>query len=240
MIRQKLFENFAHPRGLWGRLAGEVMARKPANRERGRWALAELDPAPDDRVLEVGYGPGLSVAEACRRVGHGHVVGVDLSGVMLRQATRRNADAIREGRLELRMGDAQSLDADLRDLDLIYGINVWQFWSDQTATVRDLAMRPPAARRPPRPGVHAAARGVDHRRRGGRAAAEAVRRRRPGGRRGADDAVRPAGRDGDRPAALTSPLSSPGVSVSRRAAPPAPRGSAAREGWLCGARRAGS
>jgi hypothetical protein len=51
MIRQKLFENFAHPRGLWGRLAGEVMARKPANRERGRWALAELDPAPDDRLL---------------------------------------------------------------------------------------------------------------------------------------------------------------------------------------------
>jgi SAM-dependent methyltransferase len=141
MIRQKLFENFAHPRGLWGRLAGQVMARKSANRERGRWALAELDPGPDDRVLEVGYGPGLALAEACRRVGHGHVVGVDLSGVMLRQAMRRNADAIREGRLELRVGDAQSLDADLCDLDLVYGINVWQFWSDQTATVRELATR---------------------------------------------------------------------------------------------------
>ena len=141
MIRRKLFENFAYPRGVWGRLAGQVMARKPANRERGRWALAELDPGAGDRVLEVGYGPGLSLAEACRRVAHGRVVGVDLSGVMLRQATRRNAEAIREGRLELRVGDAQSLDADLRDLDLIYGVNVWQFWSDQPATVRDLATR---------------------------------------------------------------------------------------------------
>jgi hypothetical protein len=26
MIKQKLFENFAHPRGLWGHLAGQVMA----------------------------------------------------------------------------------------------------------------------------------------------------------------------------------------------------------------------
>ena len=77
---------------------------------------------------------------------------------------------MRGGRLELRVGDPQGLDADLRDLDLIYGVNVWQFWSDQPATVRDL----------------------------------------------------------------------PGVSWSRRAGPPAPRGSAVREGWLYGAQRAGS
>ena len=72
MIRRKLLENFAHPRGLWGRLAGQVMARKTANVERGKWALAELDPGPDDRVLEVGYGPGLSLSDACRRVCRGH------------------------------------------------------------------------------------------------------------------------------------------------------------------------
>jgi hypothetical protein len=55
MIKQKLFENFAHPRGLWGRL-GQVMAHKSANIERGKWALAELDPQPHDRLLELGYG----------------------------------------------------------------------------------------------------------------------------------------------------------------------------------------
>jgi ubiquinone/menaquinone biosynthesis C-methylase UbiE len=89
MIKQKLFENFAHPRGLWGRL-GQVMAHKSANIERGKWALAELDPQPHDRLLELelGYGPGLSLSEACRRVTRGHVTGVDVSPVMLRQATR--------------------------------------------------------------------------------------------------------------------------------------------------------
>jgi SAM-dependent methyltransferase len=141
MIRRKLFENFAHPRGLWGRLAGQVMAHKTANVERGKWTLAELDPRADDRVLEVGYGPGLSLYEACHRVSRGHVTGVDESSVMLRQAMRRNAGSLRDGRLELRVGDAQRLDADLRGLDLIYGINVWQFWTDQAATIRNLAGR---------------------------------------------------------------------------------------------------
>jgi ubiquinone/menaquinone biosynthesis C-methylase UbiE len=141
MIKQKLFQNFAHPRGLWGRLAGQVMAHKAANVERGRWAVAELSPRPDDHVLELGYGPGLSLSEACRRVTRGHVTGVDVSSVMLRQATRRNAESIGDGRLELRVGDSQRLDADLRDFELIYGINVWQFWADQTATIRALAPR---------------------------------------------------------------------------------------------------
>jgi hypothetical protein len=49
MIRRKLFENFAHPRGLWGRLAGQVIARKTANVECGKWALAKLDPRPASR-----------------------------------------------------------------------------------------------------------------------------------------------------------------------------------------------
>jgi SAM-dependent methyltransferase len=141
MIRKKLFENFAYPRGLWGRLAGQVMAHKAANVERGKWALAELDPGPDDRVLELGYGPGVTLSDACRRVSRGHVTGVDQSSVMLRQARRRNAGPIRDGRLELRVGDAQRLDADLRGFDLIYGINVWQFWSDQAATIVGLAGR---------------------------------------------------------------------------------------------------
>ena len=130
MIRRKLFENFAHPRGLWGRLAGQVMARKTANVERGKWALAELDPGPTT-VLELGYGPGLSLAEACagRAAGHRRTVVRDASAGQGRNAGLRN------GRLELRVGTPR-LDADLSGLDLIYGINVWQFWTDQGRPLR--------------------------------------------------------------------------------------------------------
>ena len=141
MIKEKLFENFGHPRGLLGRLAGVIMAKKKSNIARGRWAIAELAPKPDARVLEIGYGPGLGLAEMSRRVSEGTVIGVDISDVMLAQASRRNAEAIRSGRLELRLGDAQALDPDLSELDLIYGINVWQFWTNQAATIAALHER---------------------------------------------------------------------------------------------------
>ena len=83
MIKEKLFENFAHPRGLYGRLAGRIMATKKSNTARGRWAVAELDPKPDARVLEIGYGPGIAVEAMAARVADGRVVGVDISDVML-------------------------------------------------------------------------------------------------------------------------------------------------------------
>jgi ubiquinone/menaquinone biosynthesis C-methylase UbiE len=141
MIKQKLFENFANPQGLFGRLAGQIMARKSSNTERSVWAVTELDPLPDAHVLEVGYGPGVAISEMSRRVAHGTVAGVDVSEVMLAQASRRNKEGISEGRVDLRVGDAQNLDTEVGPFDLIYGINVWQFWADQDATIAALRNR---------------------------------------------------------------------------------------------------
>jgi ubiquinone/menaquinone biosynthesis C-methylase UbiE len=53
------------------------------------WGLL-LGVQPTDQILEIGFGPGLAVAEPVR-AGAGHVYDIDLSGVMLGQASRRNA-----------------------------------------------------------------------------------------------------------------------------------------------------
>jgi trans-aconitate methyltransferase len=141
MIKQKLFENFAHPEGMLGHLAGRIMAKKKSNTARGLWAVNELAPEPSDRVLEVGYGPGVALEAMGQLVTAGSLVGVDSSDVMKSQASKRNSDLLRNGRLVLHVGDAQALDPTLKDFDLIYGFNVWQFWSDQSATVAALASR---------------------------------------------------------------------------------------------------
>lgn len=137
----KFTVQFAHPRGPLGSLAGVIVAHRPDNVRRGQWAIDRLAPAANARVLELGYGPGVTLRETCRRVCDGQVVGVDLSPVMLRQAHRRNSAFIQSGRLELRLGDAAALDPDLQDFDLIYGINLWQLWDDTLATITDLAGR---------------------------------------------------------------------------------------------------
>ena len=89
-----------HPRGAAGSVTGWVFAHRPSNRQRNRWVVSLLDVQPAERVLEIGFGPGLAVAELVR-AGAGHVYGIDHSGVMLRQASRRNAAAIRAGRVTL-------------------------------------------------------------------------------------------------------------------------------------------
>jgi ubiquinone/menaquinone biosynthesis C-methylase UbiE len=53
-----------------------------------------LDVRPTDRVLEIGFGPGLAIAELARRITRGRVYGIDHSAVMVRQAGKRNAAAV--------------------------------------------------------------------------------------------------------------------------------------------------
>ncbi|HZO25985.1 MAG TPA: class I SAM-dependent methyltransferase, partial [Chloroflexota bacterium] len=83
-IVRTLIGQFGHPRGAAGNVAGWVMAHRPSNRQRNAWVAALLDVQPADRVLEIGFGPGLAIAELSRRVGpSGHVYGIDRSDVML-------------------------------------------------------------------------------------------------------------------------------------------------------------
>jgi ubiquinone/menaquinone biosynthesis C-methylase UbiE len=95
-----------------------------------------LEVEPHDRVLEVGFGVALAELLACASTGL--VAGVDASGLMVRQAHSRHADAIAAGRLEIRQGDAGSLPYDDATFDKVCGAHVIYFWPDAVATVREL------------------------------------------------------------------------------------------------------
>ena len=88
------------PTGAAGRVAAWEMTLRPSNRQRSAWVVSLLNVQPADQVLEIGFGPGLAIA-ALVRAGAGQVYGIDHSAVMLRQASRRNAAAIRAGRVTL-------------------------------------------------------------------------------------------------------------------------------------------
>ena len=78
-LRQAIVRQFRQPTGLVGRRVGLVMATCPSNRERSRRTIELLEIQPDDRVLEIGYGPGLAIPWAAERTVRGRVVGVDHS-----------------------------------------------------------------------------------------------------------------------------------------------------------------
>jgi hypothetical protein len=51
---------------LLGRAAGLLMAHRSSNHKRNAWAVSLLEVRPDDRVLEIGFVPGLAVRELSR------------------------------------------------------------------------------------------------------------------------------------------------------------------------------
>jgi SAM-dependent methyltransferase len=129
------------PHGAAGSVTGWVFAHRPSNRQRNRWVVSLLDVQPTDRVLEIGFGPGLAVAQLVR-AGAGHVYGIDHSGVMLRQASRRNAAAIRAGRVTLVNGSADQLPAALDGpFDAILAVNSLGFWPAPAERLADLRQR---------------------------------------------------------------------------------------------------
>lgn len=121
---------FGKPSGMLGALAGFIMRTRAANRIRNRRTVELLGISRGDRVLELGFGPGLSIEHAAALATGGKVVGVDHSALMLRGAARRNARAIREGRVELWLGSAEALPAFEDGFDRVFAVNVFMFWRD--------------------------------------------------------------------------------------------------------------
>jgi ubiquinone/menaquinone biosynthesis C-methylase UbiE len=117
------------------------MALRSSNRRRNQWAICLMDVKPTDRFLEVGFGPGLAIREAARRATQGKVVGVDHSDEMVRQATRRNRDVVREGRVELHQIGVDALRALESTFDKVLAVNSLGFWPqpvDRLVDIRSL------------------------------------------------------------------------------------------------------
>src|SRR6185437_4740247 len=96
---------------------------------------------PADRVLEIGCGPGVAVAELAR-AGAGRVYGIDHSAVMVRQASRRNAAAIKAGRVTLVRASVDQLPAALDGpFDVILAVNSLAFWPAPAERLAELRRR---------------------------------------------------------------------------------------------------
>jgi len=133
-----VYAQFGRPRGFWGPMVGWIMAARSSNRTRNIWAVSLLDVQRRDRILEIGFGPGIAIQEICRIASEGYVCGLDHSARMLQQATRRNAAAIREGRVDLRLGSVERLPAFEVPFDKILAVNSFMFWDHPDKSLEEL------------------------------------------------------------------------------------------------------
>jgi ubiquinone/menaquinone biosynthesis C-methylase UbiE len=136
VMQSILLRAFGRPRGLLGRLGGMIMAR--TNADCGAWVADRLEVGPDDSVLEIGFGPGVVIQRLSTLVPAGRVAGIDPSQEMLGQARARNAAAIEDGRVELRLGSVERMPFDADSFDKVLAINSMQVWPDAVAGLREV------------------------------------------------------------------------------------------------------
>ena len=129
---------FGRPAGLGGRAAGMLMAHRSSNRRRNTWAVSLLDVRRDDRVLEIGFGPGLAIRELARLATEGHVCGIDHSELMLRRAKRLNAEGLRRGVVDLRLGSVEDLPNFDEPFDKVLTVNAMMFWREPVSRLEEL------------------------------------------------------------------------------------------------------
>lgn len=138
IVWNPLWRTFGVPTGLLGRLGGKIMS---GSRQRMIAAhVADLlDVRRGDRVLEIGFGPGIGIQCVSERLaGEGVLVGIDPSDVMIQMAGAQNAGVIEKGIVTLVRGTVQEIPYDSGFFDKAYAMNTYQIWPDKRAGLREI------------------------------------------------------------------------------------------------------
>jgi SAM-dependent methyltransferase len=135
-IMNFLTRQFGNPRGVIGEFLGRRMAK--GNVYDAQWTISLLNIQPHHRVLEIGFGPGVSTQIASEKASQGFVSGIDHSETMVQAASRRNANAIQTGRMELKQGDVASLPYPDEMFDIAFALHSIYFWPEPVMCLKEL------------------------------------------------------------------------------------------------------
>ena len=127
-IKAVVEKQFGKPSGTLGRFVGWLMA--VSNKELSGWTVEKVNTKGADRILEVGYGPGVSLGKVADNLSTGMIAGVDYSDVMYRMAQKRNYRHSISRKAVLRRGTIDDLGYPRMYFNTIYGANVHFFWKD--------------------------------------------------------------------------------------------------------------
>lgn len=119
---------FGKPTGAQGEYVGWLMA--DASRAVNSWTISLLGVAANENVLEIGFGPGVAIQELVELSPAQFIAGIDHSEVMLAQAATRNARAIQNMRVELRLGSVSALPYRDTSFDKVFTVNTFHFWPE--------------------------------------------------------------------------------------------------------------
>ncbi len=101
-LKKNIIKQFGKPTGTFGRFIGWLLSFK--NNDRVNWTFEKLQLKPSDILLEIGYGPGVTLKKVANNLTSGFIAGIDHSEIMHAQASRRNREHIEKAKVKLECG----------------------------------------------------------------------------------------------------------------------------------------
>ena len=129
MAPRFIARQLSRPTGLFGRIMGRLMNRH--NAKLNSYAVRQLELTPSDRVLEVGFGGGVSLPSLIASAAF--VGGVDRSRDMVRRAKAMFSEAVSAGRADFREGNVEELPFEASSFGKVCTVNTIYFWSSLDA-----------------------------------------------------------------------------------------------------------
>lgn len=133
-----IIDQLRRPRGPLAPLMGALL--NGINFGTIRAGVRALDLRPRQRVLEIGFGGGLSLPLLLLRVGsQGQVFALETSQELLDRAKRRFILARLQGRLRLEWATIEAMPVGDGAFDAALSLNTIAFWTDLDQAMRELA-----------------------------------------------------------------------------------------------------
>lgn len=126
MIKNLFSSQFKKPGGLFGNYFSNLMEK--GNRRNYDVLINEINIQPNDKLLEIGYGPGIGIKLILEKCNSCIVHGIDFSKLMYRKASDLNRNFILDKKVELIFGDFLTSSIESNYYDKVICLNVIYFW----------------------------------------------------------------------------------------------------------------
>lgn len=128
MIKKLIALQFKKPSRLFGIISSNLMVK--GNRRNYDILINELNIQPNDKILEIGYGPGIGISLINEKCNSCLIHGIDFSKLMYRKASKLNKNSILDKKVELFLGDFLSFTIESNYYDKVFCLNVIYFWDN--------------------------------------------------------------------------------------------------------------
>lgn len=128
--------NPARPEGEAGREMLERMNR--SHYEVTGWSFSFWDVRPQDWILDIGCGGGMTLKRLSKMAPEGCLAGIDYSHVSVQESKECNAEDIAAGKMKIIEGSVADMPFDDDTFDKIITVESFYFWPDPAKNLKEV------------------------------------------------------------------------------------------------------